>query len=242
MAFAVAITVPLLVMPPEKWETATTIPLPVAEILPALTMPPEKLVLSAASMPVWPVITPPAKLVMPPEKLETPSSRIPHSAPEMELVLLIPPANAETEAISIPAPNPPLWTIVPVLTIPFETLAFKLLTKIPTPEFGAVMCPEFVIVPPTVLLLTLMPVRLGALAPVAVMVPVFEMFPVMLALLSIAIQFAVVALVIEGAVPPVWVILQPAAYAGSPPLPTSTATIDDDANNRRIRGAIGRFA
>jgi hypothetical protein len=40
---------------------------------------------------------------------------------------------------------------------------------------------------------------------------------VMLALLCIAIQFAVVALVIEGAVPPVWLILQPAAYAGAPP-------------------------
>ncbi|MFY9694171.1 MAG: hypothetical protein WAK35_10555 [Xanthobacteraceae bacterium] len=103
--------------------------------------------------------------------------------------------------------------IVPALLMPPNTAAL-LVTKMPLPEVPEVMLPALTMAPPTVALVMVMPVRVGAVAPVAVMRPPVELLvtlPVTVRLLLTTMQVAGPVLVIVACDPGPLNVSQPAA-------------------------------
>src|ERR1700749_2661521 len=114
--------------------------------------------------------------------------------------------------------------------MPPETVALSTLIPI---RSNAGIVPALLTAPPMLLLLMVMPVAVGAVVPVGVMTPVQALvtLPVTLALFSMKMQLAVVALVTAATVPPFSVILQ-AGNAGAAPAPINSAATELEASKR----------
>ena len=96
------------------------------------------------------------------------------------------------------------------------------------------MAPLLVTVPPTVLLVMVMPVPEGGAPPFAVSTPELATLPVTLAPFSMRMQVpAGEALLTVATVPPFCVTVQPANAEGTPPPNRAASEVDANSNPRR---------
>ena len=172
-----------------------------AEIVPELLMAPEKVVTFVTMMPVGPAEIVPA-LVMTPEKLLTFVTEMPLKAAE----------------------------IVPEFEMPPETAAL-FSTRIPLPDGSAVIEPRLTTAPLIVLLVTVMPVLVGAAAPVAVMEPPAALVILPVKEVPVASMQLRAPLFVKGNGP----VKQGPAQAAGIPAPIKNVTNELDAGRPSLR-------
>src|ERR1700722_8918678 len=233
-------TVPRLVMPPEKVGTRLTeMPSPAAAVIDPdawLTISPENIEVSRTNMPAsaGPPDRPPL-LVIPPVKVRTLARMISISAaitPELEMpppnvVTKLPPPNVPTAMPAMFPPSVPALETPPANVGPVTWLAMR------APVIWlvwSIAMPPLEITPASMIWPAMVPaVRLIAPEIVPVIVPSFEMLPVIAALLSWMHSIVLPPGLSNGAL-----MTTQAANAGGAPPPISSAATELDASRRPI--------